>query len=119
MGTRLVLVLLSTLALSSLSRSLSLSAHVRKMESFRFGQSIRALVSDISRLDDREINLECAEGYEYRLEVCLRELLAMESIGVQEQQYGPGSDVLRCISEAHTRMVAVVDGLQRTGNVSP
>ena len=83
------------------------------MESFRFGQSIRALVSDISRLDDREINLECAEGYEYRLEVCLRELLAMESIGVQEQQYGPGSDVLRCISEAHTRMVAVVDGLQR------
>ena len=93
-----MLVLLSTLALSSLSLSLSLSAHVRKMESFRFGQSIRALVSDISRLDDY---LECAEGYEYRLEVCLRELLAMESIGVLEQPYGPGSDVLRCISEAH------------------
>ena len=89
------------------------------MESFRFGQSIRALVSDISRLDDSEINLECAEGYEYRLEVCLRELLAMESIWVLEQPYGPGSDVLRCIPEAHTRMVAVVDCSVSTGNVSP
>ena len=73
---------------SSSLLSVSLSAHVRKMESFRFGQSIRALVSHISRLDDREINLEYAEGYEYRLEVCLRELLAMESIGVLELQ-GP------------------------------
>ena len=86
------------------------------MESFRFGQSIRALLSDISRQDDRDINLECAEGYQYRLEVCLRELLGMESIGLLEQPYGPGSAVLRCISEERTRVLAVVD--VSTGNVT-
>ena len=33
----------------------------------------------------------------------------MESVGVLEQPLGPGSTVLRCISEAHPRMLAVVD----------
>ena len=82
------------------------------MESFRFGQSIRALLSDLWTIEDEEITLACADGYLWRLEVFLRELLAMESLGALERHCSSGSSVLRCISEGHRRMLAVVDDLQ-------
>lgn len=71
-------------------------------------------MSDLTRLADQDIDLACADGYLWRLEASLRELLAMQSVGVLDHPGGPGSAVLRCISEAHRRMLAVVDELQRS-----
>ena len=84
------------------------------MESFRLGQSIRALLSDLSSVGVNEITLECADGYLWRLEVSLREFLALEALGLMEPSSCP---VLGCVSEAHRRMLAVVDDLQC--NVNP
>lgn len=60
------------------------------MESFCFGQSIRALLSDLWRIEDEEITLACADGYLWRLEACLREILPMESLGLLEQHCSSG-----------------------------
>ena len=82
------------------------------MESFRFGEIIRALLHDLSCCRSDNVNIEQADGFLWRLEVAHRELVAMDAFAVLELPCGPGVGVLRCVSEAHRRMAAAVDQLQ-------
>ena len=85
-------------------------------ESYAPGQSMRALLCDLSSLREGEVTLEQADGYLWRLEVLHRELVAMDAFGLLETS-GPGAEVLRCVGEAHRRMAEVVEELQLTSGL--
>ena len=53
------------------------------MDSFRFGESIRALVHDLSCCRSDNISIEQADGFLWRLEVTHRELVAMDAFGTR------------------------------------
>ena len=58
-------------------------------ESYRSGQSIRALISDLSSLRACELSLDLADGYLWQIEVAYREFVAMDALGMLGQS-GPG-----------------------------
>ena len=80
-------------------------------ESYRSGQSIRALISDLSSLRACELSLDLADGYLWRIEVAYREFVAMDALGMLGQS-GPGVMALQCLAQAHMRMGRVVEELR-------
>ena len=58
------------------------------MESYRFGENIRALLSELSSVSDHDLTLEQVDGYVWRLEVTHRELIAMDTMDSGRVQVG-------------------------------
>ena len=79
-------------------------------ERYRCGQSIRAVLSDLSTLQEDELTVDEADGILWRIEVMYREFVAMDALGVLG--CGPGVTTLQCLAEAHVRMGRVVEELQ-------
>lgn len=81
-------------------RVLALRSNMAATESFQFGQSIRALLWDLTNLSGEEITIERIDGYLWRLETAHHQLIAMDIFGLL-QPPGPGVKVLECVAQAH------------------
>ncbi len=77
--------------------------------SYRCGQSIRAIVADLSGLPEEELTLDQADLL--RIEVVYHELVAMDGLGVLGED-GPAVEAMQYLARAHVSMGKVVEQLQ-------
>ena len=76
-------------------------------------EGLHALVNDLALYEDgREITVEVADGYLWRMELFYRELLAKEAI---EGLHQCEADAVQCISSAHAIMSRLLQSARRNG----
>ena len=72
------------------------------------------IVNDLALYEDgREITVEVADGYLWRMELFYRELLAKEAI---EGLHQCEADAVQCISSAHAIMSRLLQSVRRPRN---
>ena len=76
-----------------------------------FSQNLKAIGSDLEMyMDGREIPVDIAEGYRWRIEMMLRDLVAMETCGELDSCE---TEALNYLSQAHFTMIQVVENLNK------
>ena len=74
-------------------------------------QNLKAIGSDLEMyMDGREVSVDIAKGYRWRLEMMLRDLVAMETCG---EFNSCETEALNYLSQAHFTMIQVVENLSK------
>ena len=74
-------------------------------------QNLKAIGSDLEMyMDGREVSVDIAKGYRWRLEMMLRDLVAMETCG---ELNSCETEALNYLSQAHFTMIQVVENLSK------